>query len=40
MTRILLALLLVLSSPLWAGEARELTWAEMIPEGAPPPAPV
>ncbi|MCY1177251.1 hypothetical protein D9M73_175510 [compost metagenome] len=39
MTRILLALLLVLSSPLWAGEARELTWAEMIPEGAPPPAP-
>ncbi len=39
MTRILLALLLTLSSPLWAGEVRELTWAEMIPEGAPPPAP-
>ncbi|AYF88691.1 MULTISPECIES: DUF3299 domain-containing protein [unclassified Pseudomonas] len=39
MTRILLALLLTLSSPLWASEARELTWAEMIPEGAPPPAP-
>ncbi|GLZ84251.1 lipoprotein [Metapseudomonas resinovorans] len=39
MTRILLALLLTLSSPLWASEVRELTWAEMIPEGAPPPAP-
>lgn len=39
MKRILLALLLTLSSPLWAGEVRELTWAELIPEGAPPPAP-
>ncbi|WP_271410481.1 DUF3299 domain-containing protein [Pseudomonas sp. Q1-7] len=39
MTRVLLALLLTLSSPLWAGEPRELTWSEMIPEGAPPPAP-
>ncbi|WP_044872652.1 DUF3299 domain-containing protein [Pseudomonas sp. LFM046] len=39
MKRILLILLLSLSTPLWAGEVRELTWAEMIPEGAPPPAP-
>ncbi|MHC5349207.1 DUF3299 domain-containing protein [Metapseudomonas furukawaii] len=39
MKPILLALLLTLSSPLWAGEARELTWSEMIPEGAPPPPP-
>jgi hypothetical protein len=35
----LLALLLTLSAPLWAGEVRELTWAEMIPADAPPPAP-
>ena len=39
MKSILLALLLTLSAPLWAGEARELTWAEMIPADAPPPAP-
>lgn len=39
MKSILLALLLTLSSPLWAGEVRELTWAEMIPADAPPPAP-
>ncbi|MFC5697703.1 DUF3299 domain-containing protein [Pseudomonas sp. GCM10022186] len=39
MKRILLALLLTLSTPLLAGEVRELTWAEMIPEGSPPPAP-
>jgi hypothetical protein len=39
MKSILLALLLTLSAPLWAGEVRELTWAEMIPADAPPPAP-
>lgn len=39
MKRFLLALLLILATPLWAGEVRELTWSEMIPEGAPPPEP-
>ncbi|MCY1288565.1 hypothetical protein D9M68_430450 [compost metagenome] len=39
MKSILLALLLTLAAPLWAGEVRELTWAEMIPADAPPPAP-
>jgi hypothetical protein len=39
MKSILLTLLLTLSAPLWAGEVRELTWAEMIPADAPPPAP-
>jgi hypothetical protein len=39
MKSILLALMLTLSAPLWAGEVRELTWAEMIPADAPPPAP-
>ncbi|MNQ63438.1 hypothetical protein D3C85_778190 [compost metagenome] len=39
MKSILLVLLLSGSAPLWAGEVRELTWAEMIPADAPPPAP-
>ncbi|MNF44580.1 hypothetical protein D3C84_256920 [compost metagenome] len=39
MKSILLVLLLSVSAPLWAGEVRELTWAEMIPADAPPPAP-
>lgn len=39
MLRPLLALLLLaLTSPLLAAEVRELTWLEMVPEGAPPQA--
>jgi len=45
MSRPLLAtLLLVLATPLWAAEVRELTWAELVPADAPPqsvePAPI
>lgn len=45
MSRLLLAaLLLVLATPLWAAEVRELTWAELVPADAPPqavePAPI
>ena len=36
MRHLLLALLLAIATPLWAQETRELTWSEMIPEGAPP----
>ena len=34
--RALLALLLLVSAPLWAAEPKELTWSEMIPPDAPP----
>ncbi|MBT8768006.1 DUF3299 domain-containing protein [Metapseudomonas boanensis] len=39
MKRNLLALLLIVTTPLWASEVRELTWSEMIPADAPPPPP-
>ncbi|WP_375741262.1 DUF3299 domain-containing protein [Pseudomonas boanensis] len=39
MKRILLTLLLIVTTPLWASEVRELTWSEMIPADAPPPPP-
>ena len=39
MSRALFALLLLVSTPLWAAEPKELTWSEMIPAGAPPEAP-
>lgn len=39
MRHLLFALLLAVTTPLWAGEPRELTWSELIPEGAPPQAP-
>ncbi|MFB8829926.1 DUF3299 domain-containing protein [Azotobacter sp. CWF10] len=35
MRRLLLVLLLVLATPLWAAEPRDLAWTEMIPEGMP-----
>jgi hypothetical protein len=40
MRRLLLALLLSLSSPLWAAEPQVLTWEEMIPPDAPKIAPI
>ncbi|WP_447588950.1 DUF3299 domain-containing protein [Aquipseudomonas campi] len=36
MRRCLFALLLLCSQPLWAAEARELTWSALIPPDAPP----
>ena len=39
MSRVLLALLLLVATPLWAAEPKELTWTEMIPADAPPEAP-
>ena len=39
MSRVLLALLLLVATPLWAAEPKELTWSEMIPPDAPPEAP-
>ena len=39
MSRMLLALLLLVATPLWAAEPKELTWSEMIPPDAPPEAP-
>ena len=39
MSRALLALLLLVATPLWAAEPKELTWSEMIPADAPPEAP-
>ena len=39
MSRVLLALLLLVATPLWAAEPKELTWSEMIPADAPPEAP-
>ena len=37
--RALLALLLVVTTPLWAAEPKELTWSEMIPPDAEPEVP-
>ena len=39
MSRVLLALLLLVATPLWAAEPKELTWSDMIPADAPPEAP-
>ena len=39
MSRAVLALLLLVATPLWAAEPKELTWSEMIPADAPPEAP-
>ena len=35
LTRALLALLLLVATPLWAAQPKELTWSEMIPPDAP-----
>ena len=40
MRRLLLVLLLSVSSPLWAAEPKVLTWEEMIPPDAPKIAPI
>jgi hypothetical protein len=40
MRRLLLVLLLSVSSPLWAAEPRVLTWEDMIPPDAPKIAPI
>jgi hypothetical protein len=40
MRRLLLALLLSVTTPLWAAEPRLLTWEEMIPPDAPKIAPI
>ena len=37
--RVLLALLLMVSTPVWAAEPKELTWSEMIPPDAAPEVP-
>ena len=37
--RALLALLLMVSTPVWAAEPKELTWSEMIPPDAAPEVP-
>ena len=37
--RVLLALLVLLTTPLWAAEPKELTWSEMIPPDAAPEVP-
>ncbi|WLG96446.1 DUF3299 domain-containing protein [Pseudomonas sp. FP198] len=39
MPRALLALLMLVSLPLWAAEPRDLAWSEMIPPDAPPEVP-
>ena len=39
MSRVVLTLLLLVATPLWAAEPKELTWSEMIPPDAPPEAP-
>ena len=39
MSRAVLALFLLVATPLWAAEPKELTWSEMIPPDAPPEAP-
>jgi hypothetical protein len=36
MRHLLFALLLAVTTPLWAVEPRELTWSELIPKDAPP----
>lgn len=38
-SRLLLALLLLVATPLWAAQPRELTWSEMVPPDAPSEAP-
>ena len=38
-SRVVLALLLLVATPLWAAAPKELTWSEMIPPDAPPEAP-
>ncbi|MBW0234463.1 DUF3299 domain-containing protein [Pseudomonas sp. D1HM] len=38
-SRLLLALLLLVTTPLWAAQPRELTWSEMVPPDAPSEAP-
>jgi len=38
-SRVVLALLLLVATPLWAADPKELTWSEMIPPDAPPEAP-
>jgi hypothetical protein len=40
MRRLLLALLLLVATPLWAAQTRVLTWEEMIPPDAPKIAPI
>lgn len=39
MPRALLALLLLVATPLWAAQPRDLAWSEMIPPDAPPEVP-
>ncbi|TWI52441.1 hypothetical protein IQ22_03586 [Pseudomonas duriflava] len=39
MYRFLLVLALLIATPLWAAEPRQLNWSNLIPEGAPPPPP-
>ncbi len=39
MRRALLALLLLVATPLWAAQPKELTWSEMIPPDAAPEVP-
>ena len=39
MPRALLALLMMVTLPLWASEPRDLAWSEMIPPDAPPEVP-
>ena len=38
-SRVVLAFLLLVATPLWAADPKELTWSEMIPPDAPPEAP-
>ena len=38
-SRLLLALLRLVATPLWAAQPRELTWSEMVPPDAPSEAP-
>ncbi|MCU1726378.1 DUF3299 domain-containing protein [Pseudomonas sp. 7P_10.2_Bac1] len=38
-SRVLLTLLVLASTPIWAAEPKELTWSEMIPADAPPEVP-
>ena len=39
LSRALLALLLLIATPVWAAEPKELTWSEMIPPDAAPEVP-
>ena len=38
-SRVVLAFLLLVATPLWAADPKELTWSQMIPPDAPPEAP-